>query len=314
MKKTLLAVLILSAGAIAFGKMRQCAHQARAMVGRDQTEAMAITSQLAELETTATELRPQAKAKRSLLQQTAASDPASADLLRWLENDLASSRRQMPAELRERLGLAWDNSPDYVLVSKASLEQIHLNGTDLQGRLTTNACAILAVTPDERVVVEAALQRAAAQHADWLGTNALLRTPPAGSVLAHYTIPANPELARRLMLEYGQAFASVLGPERSERFREYSRMWFVGRGTLGLQNITLEVQRDESHGLFYREVEERTTGAKEEVLGSTRCDVSPDYFPDLFKTFFPGGWSELAQREGFELPKESKRKETNFGH
>ena len=31
-------------------------------------------------------------------------------------------------------------------------------------------------------------------------------------------------------------------------------------------------------------------------------------FPQEFRTAFPGGWQELAQREGFELPKEFKKK------
>jgi hypothetical protein len=27
-------------------------------------------------------------------------------------------------------------------------------------------------------------------------------------------------------------------------------------------------------------------------------------FPEVFRSLFPGGWTDLAQREGFELPKE----------
>ena len=310
MKKILIAGLILSAGAIAFGKMSRLVHQTRATAGRDQTEATAIRGQLTELDAAAAELRQQTKTKCALLHQASTSAPASADLLRSIENG-GDSYQQWPmsAELRERLGIAWNNSPDYVLVSKASLERIHLNGTDFQDRLTTNACAILAVSPGERAAVESALQRAAAQHDAWLGTNVLSRTAPSGNVLAHYTIPANPKLARQLMQEYGQAVAAVLGPERSKWFNDCAMgVWFIGQGTLGLQNVTLEVQRDDSRGLFYRQVQERTTGAKEEHVSSSMSDVSPNYFPVLFQRFFPGGWSELAQREGFELPEAFQKK------
>jgi hypothetical protein len=37
---------------------------------------------------------------------------------------------------------------------------------------------------------------------------------------------------------------------------------------------------------------------------SSSGDVAPGNFPDLFRSFFPGGWRDLAQREGFALPKE----------
>lgn len=33
-------------------------------------------------------------------------------------------------------------------------------------------------------------------------------------------------------------------------------------------------------------------------------DVNPwQPFPEAFRPLFPGGWKELAEREGFELPK-----------
>jgi len=43
-----------------------------------------------------------------------------------------------------------------------------------------------------------------------------------------------------------------------------------------------------------------------EQAGGTLGDgVSPwKPFPESFRAVFPGGWKELAQREGFELPKE----------
>ena len=33
-------------------------------------------------------------------------------------------RRETPAQLRQRFGIGWDNSPDYVLVSKAALKNM----------------------------------------------------------------------------------------------------------------------------------------------------------------------------------------------
>jgi hypothetical protein len=315
MNKPLLAMLILSTSAVGFGSMRRFEHQARAVAERNQIEAIELTNRLAELNVTATEFRQEAKTRRTLLNRAFVSAPVSADLLRWLEQGADPRQlKQLSAELRERLGIAWDNSPDYVLVSKSALARMYLRGTDLQGRLTTNACAILAVSPEERAAVEATLLRAAERHAAWLSTNVLVRTAPSGDIVARYTIPANPALARKLIEEDNQAAVNALGPERSELFRNYAGMWFVAQGTLGLQDLTLEVQRDGNHGLVYEEIRERTTGANEEMVGSYRANVSPGTFPPLFKTFFPGGWSELAQREGFELPKEFERLKTTVDH
>jgi hypothetical protein len=35
-------------------------------------------------------------------------------------------------------------------------------------------------------------------------------------------------------------------------------------------------------------------------------EIHAEYFPPAWKNIFPGGWQEVAQREGFSLPDEKK--------
>ena len=35
---------------------------------------------------------------------------------------------------------------------------------------------------------------------------------------------------------------------------------------------------------------------------------NPNWFPTVFRPLFPNGWAEVAEREGFELPKKTERK------
>jgi Tfp pilus assembly protein PilV len=67
MKKILLALLILGAGAIAFARLNLLANQGRASSTQSRAECARLTSQVNELVATATELRAQVQAKKTQL-------------------------------------------------------------------------------------------------------------------------------------------------------------------------------------------------------------------------------------------------------
>lgn len=82
---------------------------------------------------------------------------------------------------------------------------------------------------------------------------------------------------------------AALGAERMALLRDYGWGWFQDLGSLGDQDTTLIVRR-------YSEGD-RSMGVGE-LLGGP--------IPSAFRAVFPGGWRELAEREGFTLPDDFK--------
>ena len=297
MKKILLALLILGAGAIAFARLNLLANQSRTSATRSRAECAGLASQVNELAATATDLRGQLEAKKTHLVEASlpsASAPAAGGARSG--DSSKTSRRPTPAELRQRFGIGWNNSANFILVSKAALKSMYLRGLDNNGRLTPTACAILGLTPTESAAIEASFKRVEAEHAAWVKT-AVQRVEPAGDVLADYRLPANPELARQFQAEGAAGLLEPLGFDRAKLVYDYAGSWIFQHGKLGSSSIRFTVRRrtEGTHpGLWYQQ---------EEIGGSNNSgDVRPGNFPDLLRGLFPGGWHDLAQREGFELP------------
>jgi hypothetical protein len=209
----------------------------------------------------------------------------------------------MPAELRQRLGIRWDNSPDYILVSKGALNYSGRGPFENQygGPLLPATCAVLGLTPAERATAEAVFQRAEAQHAAWAKA-AVLRVEPAGDIVADYWIPANPELARQIEAEEKALLSEALGPDRAELVYRWSNAWWFRHGALGSYTFRFTVRRHTDGGpqrLWYALVD-----PENQVRATIDGDVTPTTpFPELLRSVFPGGWRDLAQREHFALPK-----------
>jgi len=297
MKKILLALIVLGAGAIAFARLNLLASQRRTSATHCRAECGRLASQVDELAATATDLRAQVEAKKTRLAQTLASPTGSAAAASALSRDVSQdSWTATSAELRLRFGIAWTNSAEYILLSKAALKNIYLQGVDQKGIVTPTACAVLGLTPTERATIEAALKRVEAEHAAWMAT-AVQRVEPAGDVLADYRLPANPKLAQQIEYEGTALLTETLGPDRTKLLQEYAGAWCGGHGNLGEKGIRFTVRR-RTEGtqpvLWYQQEEQDGT--------SSSCDVSPGDFPDLLRSLLPGGWRDLAQREGFPLP------------
>ena len=311
MRKLLLAILILSAGAAGFGRLRRAAAQAQDSVEQGRVEGTAVTRRLEELETFAAGLKGDMKEKRARLGQAAAQTSFSPDLLSALDRDRAPSwPKKVTPELRERLGIAWTNSPDYVLVAKSVLRKLGLSALGDRGNLKEPVCAVLAITADERAAVEGAIQQVLADHGAWTQTN-VLRIEPSGDVVAHYTLPANRDRARTILEPLMEKVNAALGAERMALLRDYGWGWFQDLGSLGDQDTTLIVRRySEGHRsrLVFETRSEPVEGDQESSRTMGVGELRGGPIPSAFRTVFPGGWRELAEREGFTLPEDFKDK------
>jgi hypothetical protein len=301
MKKILLALLILGIGAIAFARLNLLANQSRTSATQSRAECARFTSQGDELTAIATELRAQVQAKKTQLAEAPLPSVAGPDAASGLSGDPSkASRRATPAELRQRFGIRWNNSADYILVSKAALKNTHLSAIESKGTFTPTACAILALTPMERATVEAGLKRVEAEHAVWVKT-AVQRVEPAGDVLADYRLPANRELAHQIEEEGTALLVGTLGPDRAKLVHDYVATWAYPYGNLGESSVRFTVRRhtDGTQPPLWQQFEYQGGGGSSGPL-------FPGDFPDLFRSVFPGGWRDLAQREGFALPEDFK--------
>ena len=121
--------------------------------------------------------------------------------------------------------------------------------------------------------------------------------------LAKYTLPFDPQFSQSLSNEFAGGVIAALGAERGELMLDYASSWMLDLGIRGRAATILTIKRP-SAGQERLPFELRTPDG-----GTMYTDVSPyQPFPEAFRPVFPGGWSDLAKRDGFELPKEFQRK------
>ena len=233
----------------------------------------------------------------------AAIDPAMADFLRTNEVRTASSG--MVDKILARLRAEGTSSGKYVLVSKASLKNSRmplLQAFPSGSKLTALARGVLAVTPEEQPAVESAFAEALGAVADWARAN-VTRDGPANNMLVRYTIPADVMFDQVVSNQLFSALDAAVGRERTELMNlnfQYGRIYEDGY-IAGRTNI-LEI-----HSLPGKSVLGYRDGWKWENFSSVITDPEPiksNRFPAAFRFIFPGGWKDLAQREGWEDRKE----------
>src|SRR5262249_55454934 len=122
-------------------------------------------------------------------------------------------------------------------------------------------------------------------------------------VVAKYILPADPDFSLSLSNNFVTGTLGTLGRERGNLLLDYARSWMqeLGLGGTGGAN-SLTVTRYPSGSEVHYGFELKYSG------NVMTTDVSPyQEFPPAFLPLFPNGWLDLAQREGFELPKEFRR-------
>jgi len=294
MKRLLLALLIAGGGLLGFGTLRQSAGRAAALMVSSSSAWQAATNQLVELNRDAAVLRVQVADKRGRLKEASLHPTISPELRELLAGQTGNSAAW--AELREQLGIGWNSSRDYVLVRKSVLKQLNLQPLDREAATR----AVLAISPAEQTAIKTAVQSAKETAWTRLQRTDLQRTEPTADIVAQYTIPAaDASFEQGISNNFVAQISTILGAERADVF--LNQGWNELRNQLALaepESVTMTIHRSMTNG------EPRFTCEIREGNSSRTSDVRYAHYPSLwFLALFPGGWEAIAQREGFDLPK-----------
>jgi len=297
MSKLLLALSILSASACGFLAARRSAvefqHEANAAHDSWQMETQQVAvaqSQRISLKTYVEDLR------RSLRQR-----PVVVENKVWsqLQTNLTG---QLSEELREdllrELAFNWQSSPDFIVITKQALRETGPEWIIRNGECTDEAATIFTMTPGEHAQVEAALKRMKTEFNNWAREH-VERYGPYGDTVAAYSVPVNPSIGTNFMAAVSQA----LGANRAEFFLNS-----VHPGSIAVtQPSPTYLSIDRSRAGNEIRLEAYSYPWPDGGLGwrdlwdNARGDLVP--FPEDFRAIFPNGWADVAEREGFELPK-----------
>jgi len=305
MNKILLALTILSAGAGGFLTARQSTTQLQHEASVARESWLLQTQQLASVQTEQADLAGRIRGLKASLAQS----PPVAENALWsmLQTNRAD---ELPPELRQRvleeLGFNWQASPDFIVVTKRTVRD---TGAWMlrNGKLSEVAATILAMTPEERGQVEAAIQQAQMEFNDWALAHVERRERTDGE-LAHYYLPGDPAMVQSIRTNIAAGILAALGKERAKIMQGSVSSWMSDNVGLGTKGATLYI---------LRELVGNDPRLKAEKLNSDKrasgIGISSGYFPEFdlpgtFRPIFPNGWADVAEREGFELPKESQKK------
>jgi hypothetical protein len=300
MKRVLLTAAMVAIGAALFCAFRSSAARFKAEMSSNRDALVAERASLAQAQKKHTELT---RRIHELKREFAARPDKRSSEMAWANLIETNDLRHLPPDVRERLlaelGFNWNTSGNYVVVSKESLRNLGVPAVDAD-RLTDAVCSVLAVTPEERAGIESLMTRLAGELKDWVIVHAQ-RLEPQGDVLAKYSLPADSEFSQSLSNRFAGAVIGALGSERGELMLDYASSWMLDMRMRGDRPTTLTVRRPQA-GADYLPFElERDGGG----MGSA---VTPaNELPYIFRSIFPGGWADLTQREGFELPKQFKK-------
>ena len=302
MKKILLAVAILSAGAAVFHLARQSKNRFDQEAGMlrqswmvETQQAAAARSQQAGLAEHAGELR------QSLALSRLATESAIWSALQTNRANRLPSK--LGERLREELGFTnWQASGDYILVSKETIRSLNFPFIHRSGKLNDVAGTALAITPEERSQLEAAMEQAKSDFKDWALAH-VQRGEPADDLVAQYSLPHDAVTARNISSDFFSSAARAVGRERTDMMRETARAWM---NEIGISDRSTQLTIE-------REVVGKEQGLKVEIReqGRSRSSYLPmanKDFPKALRLIFPNGWAEVANREGFELPRRAPKK------
>jgi len=294
MNKIMLVLLAVCAGAFGFGGLHEAAIQTQMANDARIGEWQAGTNRLAKTKETAAALRREVMEKKNRLYGAMRYPNISPELLKLLEGDASKGHGAAWAELRQQLGIGWNSSPDYVLVGKQVLKQLDYKKFYSAATVTDTACNLLALSPEEQSALESALKRTREQ-----AQMQIERTEPRGDIVAQYTISApDPVSNQNLSNYFAVEIAGAVGAERASLLLPGA--WPEIRGEL-------EANYDQAETMTIRQT--MVNGEPDlvcEMQRGNNVSTSPvryaHYPSSWFLATFPGGWQDLARREGFELP------------
>jgi hypothetical protein len=300
MKRLLLAMAILITGTTIFHALRHSTILYQRQAAETRETWMTQTQRLAQARIQLAGVEERVRfPQENLKSQNQMAGPQVADSLLSMTGRTNLSAAQCEQLLAE-LNFNWNTTGDYLIVSKATLHAVLLNG--IRGmKLNSAACDVLAITPDEQARIEAMTQSLGETYKTWAEAR-LQREEPSGDVVVKYTIPEDAQFSQTLSNQFTNEIFGTLGKERGDLLLNYSASWMTARGMNGGSNDSLTVKRYQVGDETRLNFESRTAGS---VISSGGSPYQP--FPESFLPIFPNGWSDLAKREGIDLPKEIKQ-------
>lgn len=295
MKKILLALSILGAGAAAFHTTRQSAGSLLAEAAVLRESCLAETQRMAAANAEQSGL----EGRVGELKQASASIRAVPVNPLWAALQTNAADRLSPSQhqqLREEFAFTWSSYPDYIVLKKPTLHELNLPVLDTVGKLRETAVAILAITPEERVALEAAVERTKSDFRDWVLAR-VKREEPGDEVVANYSLPGDTNMASTLPSSFFTAVEQAVGRERTRLIRGSANQWFSEMG-LGRNSTRLTIRKETAGDETRLKVEIRQNGANR----SGYLPMSSRDFPKALRILFPKGWADLAERERFDLP------------
>ena len=301
MNKILLALTFLGAGAGGLLTARQSTTQLQHEAKATREAWLAQTQIVAAAQSDQAGLTEHVRELKQALAQL----PAVAESALWTALQINRTDR-LPPELRERLreelGFNWQSSADFIVVSKEAVHDIQMR-VILRGKLTDMAATVLAMTPEERGQVEAAMQRVQTDFNAWALAH-VERSEPKDDVVAQYTLPGDPAMSQSISDNLATGVFDALGKERAELILASASQWMSDIGLHGKPGKII----------VKRVLAGNEQRLKVEILYPLGNTVSLDLtqylrsFPAAFRSIFPDGWADVAKREGFELPPETQKK------
>jgi len=307
MRKALLALFIISASASGFLVARQSTLQFQREANAAREAWLIETQRVATAQSVQDNLKAHAGNLKRILRQrpVVTEDPV------WSEfqtNQIGKFTPEQHERLRAELGFNWQFSPDYIVVSKATVRSLGLPVIK-DGKLTDLAATVLAFTPSERSQVDAVLQQAQSAVRDWALSH-VQRIEPQDDEVARYTLPSDPELTRSMSNYLATAIADAVGGERTKVFLgPHTTKWIRSITVEGYTSApdwlkTLIIRRYvDENGDSRLGTECRMLPAQDRWLSTPKNALTlQSDFPEVFRSVFPNGWADLAAREGFTIP------------
>ena len=192
----------------------------------------------------------------------------------------------LPPDLRERLldelGFNWRSPGDFIVVTRYSVRDILMYAAGVEEeKLAEAAAAALAMTPEEREQVEAALLRVRTDLREWVVTHTE-RNEPKDGVVAQYTLQRDSTMGLSITNNFATAVSGALGGQRAELMLLSVLQWMSNMEIFAKEPVTLIVRRS--------------------------THFSRERFPRAFRPLFTNGWADVAKTEGFELPPPPEKK------
>lgn len=306
MKRIILCLMIFATAGVCFYALRNAAGHRQQEFVANQAAWLVQTQQLAEVQAERAALTAKVRdLKRELRSSgaTAFMDPALLAFL--LTNDIKSASLEMQDKILTGFGQGGNSSGSYVLVSKAALTNYTLKPlkTFPNGEKLTDAVrGVLAITPEEQQFVEAAFAEALGAVTAWAKAN-VQREVASEDMLVRYTIPTDPAFEQALSNKLFSTINTAIGDERGGLMRKFFEHWRISEdGAIGDRTNMLSIHRVSGQpGLGYRA---GWKWAHSEAINTFPEPIKPKNFPYAFLFVFPGGWQEVAKRDGFDLPEE----------